>query len=136
MAKNRVRKKATRRRSSKTGSSSGRLKPELTKDEMLDRVPDGEDKELLTTADVQHIFNDCHQQTIYKMIGRGELNPFKSRNRGKANVYKRDEVIAAIVTRFQLTPGRRPSGDHSGRGSSSGAVSGPTGRKAKKEKGC
>ena len=95
--KNRTRKKQ-RKRASKPKASS-RLRPELTEAEMLARVPRDE---LLTTADIQHVFGDCHVQTVYKMIGRKELRPYKSRNRGRANVYKRAEVIKAIKDRCRL----------------------------------
>ena len=64
MTKNRIRtrKKTPRRPSAKDKSQAG-VEP-LTKEEMLDRVPD---KPRLSTKEVRHVFNDCHVQTIYKM---------------------------------------------------------------------
>ncbi len=76
-------------------------KPFLSKKEMLRRVPRGE---LLTTDDIQHIFNDCHKQTVYKMAMRRELRPYRLRNRGRSNVYRREDVLQAIENRFALTP--------------------------------
>lgn len=97
-------KRRTRRRDRPSATARGIETRPLNKKETLERVPPGTDETLLTTRQLQHIFNDCHVQTIYKMIGRGELRPYRTRSRGKMNVYKRGEVIAAIHSRFRLMP--------------------------------
>lgn len=96
MAKRRIRRK-TAKKTTKAASSGGR-KRKLSLDEMLKRIPS---KDYLTTSEVQHIFNDAHEVTIYKMVGRGEITAYRTRNRGKANCYKRDEIERAVRARFE-----------------------------------
>ena len=108
MPNNRFRKKAKpRKKASKKAPAQATRKPKLTQDQMLARIPMGEGGELkeeLTTEEVQHIWNDAHHQSIYKLNAKGILKPYRSRNSGKANVYKTSEVIEAIHARFNLRP--------------------------------
>ncbi len=109
MANNRFRKKAKprRKKASKSPTASA-PKKKLTMDEMLARIPQG--KDTLTTEEVQHIWNDCHIQTIYKMNAKDLIQPYRSRDSGKANLYKTDEIVAAIHARFEFL--RPISGDN------------------------
>ena len=90
-----------KRRVKKKRNKGSRSKPKrpLSMQEMLDRIPD---KEYLTTPDVQHVFNDCHKVTVWKMTSGGDLIRYRTRSRGKANVYKREDVVRAVKARFQL----------------------------------
>jgi len=97
---NRIRRdKKARKAAPKAKKPAG--KPDLTLDEMLARVPD---KETMTTAEVQHVFNDAHVQTVYKMNGTGELKPYRKRARGRASFYMTEDVIHAVRERFKLIP--------------------------------
>lgn len=103
--KNRIRrsKKARpKKRPQKRSGSSSQRKKLLTEDEMLARVP--MEKEYLTTPEVQHVFNDCHEVTVYKWVSMGDLEAYRVKNRGKANLYKRDDVIALIHQRCTPHP--------------------------------
>jgi len=143
MAKNRIRKKRRPKKKSQQGSSSQRKKI-LTQDEMLARIP--MDKDWLDTPDVQHIFNDAHEVTIYKWVGNGELKAYRVKNRGKTNLYKRDDVIALIHKRCTPRPASisesnmiRESNTHddedpTGNGSPTGATPQPTKARAKKRR--
>ena len=105
MVKNRIRKKAHKKRRSAGAVNKAKVavgvKRKLTMQEHLDRVPN---REILTTQDVRYIFNNCVAQTIYKMVKRSELISYRTRNRGRSSVYKRKEVLASIRARFQLVP--------------------------------
>lgn len=83
----------------KTKAKKTEAKDPLTKREMLRRIPN---KPFLTTPEVQHVFNDCHVMTIYKKVQRGLLIRFRRHSSRKANIYKREDVIAAVETWFSL----------------------------------
>lgn len=87
----------------KSATSGGRKEP-LTREEMLVRVPD---KPYLTTPEVQHVFNDAHEVTIYKWVQKERLKAYRTNNQGKANLYKREDVIALIEDRFTLVPAKK-----------------------------
>ena len=98
-----------RKKRSKSASSKKRTKrkvkpkgppippPATTMAETLERVPE---KEYLSTREVQLIFGIQSEVTIYRWVKRKELKAYRVRTRGKANVFKRDEVIAAVRARF------------------------------------
>ena len=104
-SKNRVRKKNKPRKARTPAQAKKRF---LTQDEMLARIPD---KQFLTTPEVQHVFNDCHEVTVYKWVRQGALPAFRVRARGKANVYRREDVIDLIAARFLPRPIRRNSSE-------------------------
>ncbi len=82
-------------------TTGGRDKPPLTLEEMLARIPD---KEYLSTREVQHVFNDAHPISVYRWVKKGELEAFRVRSRGKANVFKREGIVAAVRARFTPRP--------------------------------
>ncbi len=92
------------RRAKKTQTGGRTTKPGLTLKQMLARIPE---KEFLTTPDVQYVFGDVHKVTIYKWVQRGRLHPYRVHARGKANLYKRDDVAALVRARFAPRPVQR-----------------------------
>lgn len=76
-------------------------KPDLTMKEMLDRIPKG--KEFLTTKEVQHVMNDCHEVSVYRYVQQGLLTPHRTWGK-KANRYPRKEVAALIKSKFTPRP--------------------------------
>lgn len=71
-------------------------KPELSMQEMLRRIPD---RDWLTTKEVQHVFNDCHQVTVYRYVQQGLLTAKKIWGK-RASRYMRSEVVALVRSRF------------------------------------
>lgn len=85
-----------------------------TLDEMISRVPD---KEYLTTRDVQIVmrrpgYEKAHEVTVYRWVAQGKLRAFRVATRGKANIFRREDVIAFIRARFETDTG---SGEHGGK---------------------
>lgn len=88
------------RKRKKKGSK--RIKPELTLSQMLARVPEGK---WLNTTQVCYVWNECWPLRIYQLVSEGRLKKYKTRNRGKENLYKRDDVIRLVKDRFTPRPG-------------------------------
>lgn len=144
MSRDRVKRRPKKGKPGRGSNPLPKEKDDLTQDQMLSRIP--VDKDVLTTEDIQHIFNNCHKQTVYKMVMRGELKPYRSRNRGSSNIFKTVEVIAAIGARFKLIPAkdsirgetkddRNPSGETGKRTKTGAAASSGGSKQAKKNKG-
>lgn len=74
-----------------------KAKQPMTREQMLSRVPR---EEYLTTEHLERIF-DVHPVTIYKWVRLKQLRAFRVRAHGKANVYRREDVVALINSRFQ-----------------------------------
>lgn len=90
---------AARRAKKKIKASSPAGKKPRTLEEMLDRVPD---KEYLSTREVQHVFELKWEGTVSRWLTAGDLKAY--RRRGKANIFKREDVIALIESRFEIRP--------------------------------
>ena len=71
-------------------------KQPLSKKQMLGRV---KNKPYLTTAEVAGVF-DVHPVTLYKWVRLGHLAAYRVKNRGKANLYLREDVVRLVESRF------------------------------------
>ena len=69
---------------------------------MLARIPGG--KVWLTTRELQHVLNDCHEITVYRLIKDKRIRPYRTNSRGKANIYKRADVERMVKDRFTPKP--------------------------------
>lgn len=97
-----------------------------SREELLARVPD---KPYLTTKEVQEIF-EVHEITVYRWVAAGKLVAHRVAARGKANVYKRDDVVAFVDARYTIRPIRDKS-EH-GESSEQDGASGPKRRKRRR----
>ena len=70
-------------------------------DQMLKRIPD---KDWISTKELQHVLNECHEITIYRQVQDGKITPYRTNSRGKANLYKRVDVVAMVKARFEPKP--------------------------------
>lgn len=75
-------------------------KPDLTMAEMLSRIPDSD---FLTTKQVQHVFNDCHEVSVYRYVQQDFLTPHEQWGK-RGNTYPRSEVVALVRRKFTPVP--------------------------------